>query len=245
MNQITQNLKITLVAFLALTSLVACSSGGDSGSSPSPSPVSPSSKALTSCSKDVAGQSDMGMNLQVYSSNGAQNTNVIRVRFNSFPSNFSNNSSAIVFWAYGTDSSGNYTSLTQVPFALELYDGAGGFKLISGYVYSLTWQQLAQVAANNGVGNSNAASALQSITFRVNVSNAATSTILQASLYLGGIAASGTPDRSLPALMPIFHANPSVYLEGHNQTLANMHPFKASPNLSETDYTNMGQKLCF
>jgi hypothetical protein len=256
MNQAQQNLKFALILALSLTSMIACSPK-DNSFTPAANAAATTTvtstttetktKVITSCSKDVAGNTDLGMNLQVYSRAGVKNTNLIRVRFSSFPSNFSNDSSALVFWANSTDSNGNPTTPNQIPFYIEQYSGSGSFKLLSAPIYSVTWQQLATLAANNSISNKDAATALKSMTFLVDINAFSSSTILTASLYTAGITASSTPDRNVKALIPEFYADPNDYLASHNETLLGLHPFRTSlsANLSSSEYATMSQQLCF
>ncbi len=215
-----------------------------------PSTTNSAGQSITNCSRDVAGISDLSMNLEVYSSNGVLNENLIRVRFNSFPSTFINNSSTLTFWAYGTNSSGGYTSAVQLPFYLEHYTGSSTFTSISSEIYALTWQNLSSTATSYGVSNSSAATALQNITFVVDFNYAPAATILSAGIYTNGVgtaAAPVSPDRYLKALVPSFLANPNNYITTHNNTLLTNHPFYSymSSNNTEAQYTSLGTGLCF
>ncbi len=262
MNSQFQNKILTLIVVaLAMTSMVGCSSQSSnsspgstatttSGNTTSSSNFNSSGQALTNCSHDIANISDLSMGLEVYSSGGVQNMNSIRVRFNAFPAAFVNAGSTIAFWAYGTDSSGSYTTMTEVPFTLEHYTGTGSFTSISSSMYTLTWQQLASIATTNGVSNSSAAVTLQNITFVIDLSSVSTSTVLSAALYTNGMgtsAAPASPDRYLQALIPSFLANPNNYILTHNSTLLGLHPFYANRNsgYTETQFSTLGSNLCF
>lgn len=250
METVNNNNKKILVAALVLITgfgFVGCGPQKvQSGAAPVGSQtVDPSGKPLATCSHDVANISDLSVRSQTYQVGGIENSNWIRVKFDRFPSTFTDQNAAIIMWTKTMDISGNSLTPVQAPFFLEVPNGVGQFKQISQEMTSLSWSQLSAYATQNGISTSSAQTTLASITFVVKLDGAALSAnILTATLYLSS---SNTPSRWVESLIPKFYANPVDYNVSHATYMQNLHPLKYMLGGSWTtaQYLSEDQRFCF
>jgi hypothetical protein len=260
MNTQTRNKVLTLsLAVVALLGTVACSSQqgatlnygtGSTGFITGGAGYNSAGQALASCSASTSAVADFNMSLENYTMGGSTYNNWIRIRFNAFPANFTNSSALLTFWAYGTDSYGNFTGMVQVPFFVEKYSGIGSYTQISQSAYSLSWATMQTLASQNGGSSASGNLAVETMDFVIQLDNYPNATVIDAALYMSG-AGDGTyivnADRYAAGLIPTFLANPNDYAATHPSTLLSLHPFAGlmSSGESESQFEALAQGLCF
>jgi len=130
-----QTLKIGLAA-LAICVTGCGSSNFTSPSGSSSTILSSTSSAITSCSHDVSNQSNLSTRLMVYSDANGSRADLIRMKFDRFPTTFSNSDSdALELWTRTIDSNGNWGTWKQVSFYVELYTSSAAVTR-SSYLYN-------------------------------------------------------------------------------------------------------------
>ncbi len=182
------------------------------------------------------------MKLKVFedSMNGLR-TDWIRVRFERFPSEFSNdNSSALQLWSRTIDSSGNWGAWYKVPFKIEYYTTMSVSVTSVSYT-DLTWAQMIQIADSFGIARANAQQAIASMVLRAELPDTSASKILTVKLYMSG----SSPE--VTSLLPPFKANPREYAKDRPVALQNLHPLLSltNANLSESQYQTSANQFCF
>jgi hypothetical protein len=248
-NKISLFVGLSLVAFLPY---LACSSrqgNGPSGSSsPSSNPLlyGSSGQAIASCSKDPGTFTDLSVNLMTFATNGVQNTNYIRVKFNAMPSQFANANGYMAFFVWTVDGAGNPTTPQMAPFAIERYNGVGSFVTASTNMTYVSWPNLQQTAVSAGISASSVQTVASNLDYVIQLdsSNLSGMTVLQPTFYYSS---TSSPDHYVSALIPNFYANPTVYAQGHSILQLQLHPFYGNMNsgYTETQFASMAQALCF
>lgn len=182
-----------------------------------------SNKAITSCSADVAGLSDLSVKLQTYSMSGAENSSWVRTRFTRFPSTF-DTASVISFWAYSVDSVGNSSALQQPTFYVEYINSSNQAVKLSNDITQISWSDLKNMLGQVGIDTTSVSTAMPQINFVVKFeSSLSYSQVVMPTLYFSN----GSPDRYVSALIPKFYANPSDYAVGKAAALQALHPLKS------------------
>jgi hypothetical protein len=240
-----QILTLAILAFVALSGCGAqkfqTNNGGIITGNTNLSSTSPNA-AAAKCSHDVDNLSDLSIRLKVFEdpSSGVRN-DLIRVKFDRFPTYFTNDSDAIQLWTRTVDSAGNWGPWHKVAFYVERYNSSGILR--TPYKYTdITWGQLKQIADYFGMGTSlSAPEMFGSVVLLAQLDDASVSKVLDVKIYAG----SNSPDTL--ALIPQFAANPKEYAKNHPSVLQALHPLQAlaSANYTEEQYAYEANQFCF
>lgn len=241
--QIFRNAKIAFALSLFLVGCGAQKNSSSDVTSGSTSLSSTSTLASARCSHDIDNLTDISIRLRIYEdgTSGQTRNDLIRVKFDRFPSQFSNSdTSAVQLWTRTIDSVGNWGTWIRVPFYVERYTAAGVSR--TPYTYTdLTWAQLKQLGSYFGVSNSTGQELFQSLVFLAQLPDVSISKVLTVKTYM----TSTQPETS--ALIPQFKANPKEYAKDKPQALVNMHPLGYLWNNSYTEeqYQYEANQFCF
>ena len=178
----------------------------------------------------------------VYSDANGSRADLIRVKFDRFPTTMSDaDTNAIELWTRTIDSAGNWGTWHQVSFYVELYTSSAAVTR-STYLYNdLTWAQLKQFATNWGVSYTNSADLMGHLTLLAQLSDTTLSKTLTAKIY----ETSDSPE--VTALIPSFQANPTTYAADHPSALYAYHPLQSmtGSNVSDQQYVYEASQFCF
>lgn len=199
-------------------------------------------KAVSSCSADVAGLSDLGVKIQTYSTSGTENTAWVRTRFTRFPTNFGT-SAVVSFWSYSVDSVGNASAQQQPTFYVEYINASNQAVKLSNDITQISWSDLNNMLGQAGIDTTNVATAMNQINFVLKFEGSLSySQVVMPTLYL----LNGSPDRYVSALIPKFYANPTDYAVGKAASLQALHPLKnmASGTWTAQQFLAQSQANC-
>lgn len=246
-NQIQRKSAQTLAALSLLAVLSSCGHSKQSvGTGSSVTNNLAQGASVAKCSIDMSNKSDFGMKLQAYeSSSHGVRSDLIRIQFIRFPSDFSNSdASAVQLWTRTIDTAGNWGSWHNVRFYIE-FRRRDGQILTSPHAYQdITWKDLKLVASSFGLDSSDARSFFSQIQLvaQLDINNDAK--IITAALYQGG---QQQATNSITALAPIFDANPKTYQQSKPQALYDLHPLQSltNSNFTNSQYEFEINKFCF
>jgi hypothetical protein len=240
-----KSIKIGFFASLSVLLLSGCgaqkfqtNSGGlTSGSST----LGSTSAAAAKCSHDIDNLANLSTRLKVYEdgTSGIRN-DLIRVKFNRFPTEFTNATDAVKLWTRTVDGNGTWGAWHTVSFYVERYTTNGIVR--SPYKYSdLTWAQMQQLGSFFGVPATTASEFLNSVVLLAELGDLNVAKVLTTKVYMSATSPEVT------TLIPQFKANPREYAKDHPQALLDLHPlaYLWNNNYTEDQYAYEANQFCF
>lgn len=248
-------LLLGLLAVLFTSGVISCgpktvantveNSGSNSFASTSVSTSTNTTNA--DCSRDVDNQSAIGITaMSAYTSYyNTYDSTRLHVRFDRFPSTFSNYSnSALRFYGFTYDSSGNATA-HQLNFSLETKSGSTFTALNGGATWSeISSADLVTAANNAGISGTTAAAVLSSLKFNL-VLDWTNLDMITAVTYENN---SASVTNRVDVLKPRFLANPTEYNNtGRPLVLQKLHPLYnyLSSGWTTSQYKSQTDTLCY
>lgn len=247
-NKIYQSTLLILAALY----LTACASNKGNSADPSSDTTTTQSTESTSyalCSGDVAGLSDININVEQYTdAYGSARSDLLRLRIKVAPRAWMDNNWDLQFyrWAASPDGSPSIDS-SPLYYQFERKSGAG-FALItpSDYQRNITnWKELTDIAKYANISAGTPQEFFNTVNLVVKI-NDTTNTYQVLRLVLRQ---SGTVARQVDLLIPVFEADPAKYNSNsrHPQLLQALHPLKSylGQSWTQANYLQFSQNFCF
>jgi hypothetical protein len=241
------------LCLIALATLIGCGSSktsegiGSSSSSSTVAATTNNSDAMALCSQDVAGNSDLKVEVMQYvDAYGKSRPDYVRLKFLKTPAGWStaNWDMNIKRWAVSPDNQSSIDS-TALQYQFETRT-ASGFQLLTDYSYQVfNYDEVKQMAAYENVDPS---SFFNQTTLLVNLKGDAGSfQALRVEFSQGG--ASGSVETYVDVLIPTFQADPAKYDADsrHPYTLQVLHPLKdkLGQAWTQSQYYDFTRGFCF
>lgn len=244
-NANTKILKITLITLLGL-SMIACSRGGDPGTSDFASRGVDTSSTTTNwaqCNLATSSTGTLNTRLAAYREFGVLKYEVMQVKISALPSDYASAGKFIQFFRWQANTSGSIYS-DPTPLNFRIYNASTG-QLILNTTSRLRWSDVSTLASQMGI--TDPAEFHNRTTILVDLQDpTAQFDALQTVLY----ASNGVVADSVNALLPLFAADPAVYATengaARHPTLQSLHPFKDRMNQgwSGADFESWANQFC-
>ena len=248
-------LTLLLIGVVLASGLIGCgpktissnnTSGQFSFASTSTTTSTTNSGVMASCSHDIDNKANISLRAMAVTNGSTLDATKVRVKFDRFPTTFSNSSvSTLRFYPFTYNTSAVSSAASQLNFSMEVKSGGSFMSIYNGSLISeVSSSQLVAAANAAGVAGTTASEVLAYVNFNLMIDDTS-SDMITAVTYEG--TSSGYTDR-IDILKPRFLANPSEYAgTGRPAVLQGLHPLQYMINGGWTNdqFKTESDRYCF